>query len=336
MSRTHRAVATLGTAALCLSLAACANGGAGGNIAAVNGQAISRADFDHKLESSPAAKQVLNQMVQQSLIDQYARDKKIDISQADIDKKETETKAKFPPGQFEQILKNQGLTEQDVQQILRQQLVLEKAVAPQVHVSDADVKAYFDKNHATFDKPEQVRARHILVADLPKANEVLAKLKAGGSWDALAKQYSTDPASKDKGGELGFFGRGQMVPQFQDAAFGAKVGQIVGPIKSPFGYHIIQVEEKKPAQKATLASTQAQIRTQLTQQQEQQQYPIFLQQLRGAAKIDVYDDRYKDLFPPVTGVPPAASGAPAATAAPAPASAAPAPATAAPSPAATK
>jgi foldase protein PrsA len=327
MSRTHRVVAALGTAALCTSLAACSGGGSGGNVAAVNGQAITRADFDHKLESSPAAKQVLNQLVQQSLIDQYARDKKIDVSQADIDKKETETKAKFPPGQFEQIVKNQGLTEQDVQQILRQQLILEKAVAPQVHVSDADVKAYFDKNHAVFDKPAQVKARHILVADQAKANEVLAKLKAGGSWDALAKQYSTDPASKDKGGELGYFGRGQMVPQFQDAAFGAKVGQIVGPIKSPFGYHIIQVEDKKPAVKATLASTSDQIKQQLTQQQEQQQYPVFLQQLRGAAKIEVYDDRYKDLFPPVTAVP---SGAPAA------ASAAPAPATAAPAPAATK
>jgi len=331
MSRTHRVVAALGTAALCTSLAACSGGGSGGaNVAAVNGQAITRADFDHKLESSPAAKQILNQMVQQSLIDQYARDKKIDVSQADIDKKEAETRAKFPSGQFEQILKNQGLSEADVQQILRQQLILEKAVAPQVHVSDADIKAYFDKNHAVFDKPEQVKARHILVADLPKANEVLAKLKAGGSWDALAKQYSTDPASKDKGGELGYFGRGQMVPQFQDAAFGAKVGQIVGPIKSPFGYHIIEVEDKKPAVKASLASAHDQIKQQLTQQAEQQQYPIFLQQLRGAAKIDVYDDRYKDLFPPVTPVPPPASGAPAA------ASAAPAPATAAPSPAATK
>ena len=310
MSRTLRAAAAIGTAALCVSLAACSNGG-GGKIAAVNGQAISRADLDHKLESSQAAKQTLNQLVQASLIDQYARDKKVDISQTDIDKKETETKAKFPPGQFEQILKQQGLTEQDVQAILKQQLVLEKAVAPQVHVSDSDVKAYFDKNHTLFDKPDQVRARHILVADSNTANTVLAKLKSGGSWDALAKQYSTDPSSKDKGGELGFFGRGQMVAPFQEAAFTAKVGQIVGPVKSPFGYHIIQVEEKKPALKASFASTKDQIKQQLTQQQEQQQVPVFMQQLRSSAKIEVYDDRYKDLFPPP--VPAAASAAPAAS-----------------------
>ena len=269
-------------------------------------------------------------MVQQSLIDQYAKDKNVTVSQAEIDKQEADIKGKYPPGQFENILKQQGLTEQDVQNILRQQLVLKKAVGGQVHVADADVKAYFDKNHAQYDKPAQVKARHILVADAKTAQTVLAKLKAGGNWDALAKQYSTDPSSKDKGGELGYFGRGQMVPQFQDAAFGAKPGQIVGPVKSPFGYHVIQVEDKKPATKATYASVQQQIRDQLSSQQESQQIPAFLQQLRSNAKIDIYDDRYKDAFPPAAPAP-GASGAAPASGAPASAAASAAPA---PSPAA--
>jgi foldase protein PrsA len=318
-------VAALGTAALCVSLAACNNGG-GGNVAAVNGQGVSRADFDKKLESSPAAKQVLSQLVQQQLLDQYARDKKIDVTQAEIDKKKDETKARMQPGQFDQVVKSQGLTDADLNQIFKQQVVIEKAVGPQIHVTDSDIKAYFDKNRSLFDKPAQVRARHILLADQAKAKDVLAKLKAGGSWDALAKQYSTDPASKDKGGELGFFGRGQMVGPFQDAAFAAKVNQIVGPVKSPFGYHIIQVEEKKAAQPASLASAHDTIKTQLTSQQQGTVVPAFMQQLRSGAKIEIYDDRFKDLFPPVPGA--AASAAPA--------SAAPATPTAAPSPAPTK
>jgi foldase protein PrsA len=326
MPRTIRAVAAFGIAVLCVSLAAC-SGGSGGDVASVNGQKITRADFDHKLESSPAARQTLTQLVQQALIDQYARDKKVDVSQAEIDKKEKDIRAKYPAGQFEQLLKQQGLSEQDVQQILKQQTILEKAVAPQIHISDSDVKAYFDKNHAAYDKPEQVRARHILVPDLATANLALAKIKAGGDWIALAKQYSTDPSSKDKGGELGFFSRGQMVPAFQDAAFGAKVGQVVGPVKSPFGYHVIQVEEKKPATKATYASVQDQIRQQLTQQQQAQQVPIFLQTLRSTAKIDVYDDRYKDAFPTPLPSPAAPPAAPAT---------APSAAPAAPAPAATK
>lgn len=337
MSRTLRTAAALGVAALCVSLAACSSGG---NVATVNGQGISRADLDRKLESSSAAKQALTQMVQQTLIDQYARDKKVDVTPAEIAKRRDEIKAKYPPGQFDTLIKQQGYTEQDVQNIIKGSLVLEKAVAPQVHVSDADIKAYFDKNHAVFDKPEQVRARHILVADQNTANMVMAKLKGGAKFEDLAKQYSTDPSSKDKGGELGFFGRGQMVPQFQDAAFGAKAGQVVGPVKSPFGYHIIQVEEKKPATHASLASTHDQIKQTLTQQQLNQAEPVFVQQLRTNAKIEILDDRYKDAFPSPLPVPAAASPAAAAPASAAPASAAPAsaaptsaaPASAAPAP----
>ncbi|BDE07697.1 hypothetical protein WPS_29730 [Vulcanimicrobium alpinum] len=306
MSRTYRAVAGLGAIALSISLAACSGGSGGGDVASVNGQKISRGDFDRKLETGPQAKQVLNQMVQMALIDQYAKDKNVSATDDEITKKENEIKAKYPPGQFDQILKQQGLTEADVRQILRQQVIIDKAVGPNVKVTDADVKSYFEKNHAIYDKPEQVRARHILVADAATANTVLQKLKAGGSWDALAKQYSTDPSSKDKGGELGFFGKGQMVAPFQEAAFKAKVGQIVGPVKSPFGYHIIQVEEKKPAQTATFASTKDQIKAQLTQQQASQQYPVFLQGLRSTAKIEIYDDRFKDAVPPA----PAAAASP--------------------------
>jgi peptidyl-prolyl cis-trans isomerase C len=104
-----------------------------------------------------------------------------------------------------------------------------------------------------------------------------------------------------------------MVPQFQDAAFSAKVGTITAPVKSPFGYHIIQVEKKVPAQKATLASVHDQIKQQLTQQQEAQAIPAFLQQVRSTAKIDVYDDRFKDAFPPAVPAPAGAAPAPAAS-----------------------
>jgi foldase protein PrsA len=308
MSQVNRVVAGFATAALCVSLAACSSAGAtGGDVASVNGTKITRADFDKKL---------LTQLVQQALVDQYATDKKITVTDAEIAKKEDEIKAKYPPGQFDQILKQQGLTENDVHNILRQTVVIEKAVSPQITVSDADVKAYFDKNHALLDKPEQVRARHILVADLKTADEVEAKLKAGGDFAALAKQYSTDPSTKDKGGELGFFGKGQMVPSFQAAAFSSPVGTITAPVKSPFGYHIIQVEEKKPATKATLANAHDQIVAQLKQQQQSQQIPVFLQQLKSQAKIDVYDDNLKDAFPSPL---PAAAAAPNAGTAPAPA-----------------
>jgi foldase protein PrsA len=316
MSNLKRVIATLATGALCLSLAACANGGSGGDIASVNGQKLSRATYFEKLESTPPAKPTLAQMIQGALIDQYAKDNKIDASGAEIQKKEDDIKARMPAGQFDQIVAQQHYTPADLSAIFRQQIVMQKAVAPQVHVSETDIKAFFAKNHAMLDKKAQVRARHILLADLKTANEVEAKLKAGGKFDDLAKQYSTDPSNKDKGGELGWFGEGQMDPHFQAAAFSAAVGSITAPVKSPFGYHIINVEEKKPAVKATLANQHDVIRDQLKGQQETAQYPAFLAGLRQKAKIDIYDPKLADAMGPMPVVPPAGAS-PAAAPAPA-------------------
>ncbi len=324
MPHPSRALAVLATALLGITVGGCSSAsGASGDVASVNDQKISRADFDAKLEAGPQGKQVLQQLVQGALIDQYAKDNKISISDADVAKQEDDIKAKYPPGQFEQILKSQNLTENDVHNILRQKLVVEKGVGGSLHVSDADITAYLNKNHATLDTAAQVRAKHILVANLPTAQQVEQKLKSGGDFAALAKQYSTDPSSKDKGGELGFFGKGQMVPAFQQAAFSQPIGAVGAPVKSPFGYHIIVVEEKKPAQVATLENSRDKIKALLTQQQETQQIPAFLATLRSKANIQIYDSALKDALPPAGPAPAAgAAGAGGAAAPPAPNSAA--------------
>jgi foldase protein PrsA len=314
-----RALAALASALLGMTIAGCTGGSdGGGNVASVNSQNITRAQYDAELENGPQGKQILNKLVQTALIDQYAADNHVDISDADVQKREDEIKAKYPPGQFATILKSQNLTEADVAKILKQQLVIEKAVGADVKISDADVQAYLDKNHTTLDTGAQVRAKHILVADAGLAAQIEAKLKAGGDFAALAKQYSTDPSSKDKGGELGFFSKGQMVPAFQAAAFSQPIGAVGPVVKSPFGYHIIVVEEKKPAQIASMANSADKIRTLLKQQQQQQQIPKFLEGLRAKANITIYDDKLKDALPPIA--PPASTTT--TTAAPAPAAAA--------------
>jgi foldase protein PrsA len=307
------------------SLTACAGSG---QIVSVNGTNVSKAELDQRLEGSQAAKQLLQQIVQGDLIDQYAKANNIQISDADVAKKEDEIRSRYQPGQFEQILKQQGLTEDDVKRILRQQLVIEQAVGKDITITDAQEQAFWDKNHKMYDTPPQVQARHILVPDLKTAEIVEAKLKAGGNFAALAKQYSTDPASKDKGGELPLFAKGAMVKPFEDAAFSLPIGAISQPVKSPFGYHIIQVESRHGAETASFEATKPKIVDQLKQQQESQQIPIFLQGLRDKANIVVYDQRFSDVFPPPLPTPPAAPSA-AASAAEHPASAPPAPAPAA-------
>lgn len=310
MSKAQRI--TVGLAALLMgtSVAACSGGGA---IATVNGQPISRSTFDARLESSPMGRTVLQQLVQETLIEQYAKNNNINVTDAEVDARENQIKANFPTGSWDEMLKARGLTEADVRSALREQVVLDKALAKQVTITPAQIKQYFDKNRASFDKPEQVTARHILVPNLALATKVEAELKANPqNFAALAKQYSTDPGSKDKGGELGSFRRGQMVPAFDKVAFSAPIGQISAPVKSPFGYHIIQVESRTPGTKATLASATPQITDTLRQQAEAPLIQPFLQQLQQKATIQVNDPQFAGLFPPA--VPPAASAQPSPTA----------------------
>ncbi|HLX26196.1 MAG TPA: peptidylprolyl isomerase, partial [Candidatus Cybelea sp.] len=212
-----------------------------------------------------------------------------------------------------------GLSEADVRSALREQVILDKALAKDVTITPAQVKDYFNKNRASFDKPEQVTARHILVPSLPLANQIEAQLKAsdGKNFADLAKKYSTDPGTKDKGGELGAFRRGQMVPAFDKYAFSAPIGAISPPVKSPFGYHIIQVESRTPGQKASLASATPQIMDTLRQQQEAPLIQPFLQGLQQKATIVVNNPQFATLFatPPPLGAPSGAAGAAAPSAA---------------------
>ncbi len=313
MPNLSRAVAGLATLLLAAGLCACSGGGA---LATVNGQTISKSDFDTKLESSPAAISTLQQMVREILLQQYAQKNNITVSDADIAAREDQYKANFPPGQWDEMLKSRGLTEDDVHKLISDQIIIDKAVGKNVAISDAQIKAYFDKNHAAFDKPAQVDARHILVADLKTAQKVEADLKAGKDFAAEAKEYSIDPGSKDKGGELGEIRHGQMVPAFDAAVFSLPVNVISAPVKSPFGYHIIQVESRTPGQKATLANTKDKIADLLRQQQEAPLIQPFLADLQTKANIQISDPRFQAAFPSPEPTPPPAQAAPPAGAAP--------------------
>ncbi len=124
-----------------------------------------------------------------------------------------------------------------------------------VQISEQELKQFYDKNAERFSRPEQVQARHILLKldgkneeDVKKqADDLVRQLRAGADFAALAKQYSEDPGSRDRGGDLGLFGRGRNVPEFENAAFSQEPNAIGDPVKTQFGYHIIQVVSKQPA-----------------------------------------------------------------------------------------
>lgn len=112
-------------------------------------------------------------------------------------------------------------------------------------ITDAEVKKFYDEKVASAASGEEIKASHILVATEDKAKEILELLGRGSEFAELAKQYSTDPGSKDSGGSLGYFTKGRMVPAFEAAAFQLKVGEVSLPVKSQFGWHIIRVDDRR-------------------------------------------------------------------------------------------
>lgn len=145
-----------------------------------------------------------------------------------------------------------------------------------VQVPESKLKEYYDQNKEKFGRPEQVHARHILLktgegkddaAVLKQAQDLVAKIRGGAKFEDVAKEYSEDPGSKENGGDLGFFGRGQMVPEFEKAAFELQPNQISDPVKTQFGYHIIQSLGKQPAFQPEFALVKDQIYRELSEPQ---------------------------------------------------------------------
>ena len=151
---------------------------------------------------------------------------------------------------------------------------IEEAIASRA----SELETLFEAQRARFESPEEVRARHILVRAsqtatdeesaeaMARAEEILARLKGGEDFDSVARETTDDSASKESGGDLGFFRRGQMVPEFEEAAFAATTGELVGPVRSNFGLHIIRVEEHKDAVNQTLEDVRETLARELLQQ----------------------------------------------------------------------
>ncbi len=160
--------------------------------------------------------------------------------------------------------------------------------------SQQEIQAYYNQHQQEYQLPEQARARHILIQVLAsadaktdaaakaKADDVLKQLKAGGKWDELAKKYSDDPGSKESGGELGFAQRGRMVPEFDKAIFSQPINEI-DIVKSQYGYHIVQVEERSAAHTQSLADVLPTIQATLSREKVSKAEDGYAKQLAAEA-----------------------------------------------------
>lgn len=145
---------------------------------------------------------------------------------------------------FDSFIAQQGYNEESYTKYLKLNLLQEEALIENVEATEEEIQAKYDAQKT------EVNARHILVEDEATANEVKQKLEAGGDFAELAKEYSTEPQAKTSGGDLGWFGKGQMVPEFEEAAFALEPGVISDPVQTSFGFHIIEVIEKREIEKS--------------------------------------------------------------------------------------
>lgn len=148
-------------------------------------------------------------------------------------------------------------------------------------VSEEEMKEYYEANGAQYQKGATVSAKHILVDSEEKCNEILAVITNGEkTFEEAAAEFSKCPSSQ-RGGDLGAFGKGQMVPEFEKAAFEAEIGQVVGPVQTQFGYHLIKVEAKNEAQVAAFDEVKESIKRQLVQQKQNQIYTATVDELKA-------------------------------------------------------
>lgn len=177
------------------------------------------------------------------------------------------------------------MTVDDLKKQMPLQVKLRKILEPQVTVTDDEIKEYYDTNKATFSEEEQVRASHILVETKEEADAILKQLKEGADFATLAKEKSSDTGSKDNGGDLDFFKRGDMVAEFSDVAFKLKVGETSDAVKSDYGYHIIKVTDHKDAKDYTLEEKKDEIRKTLVSQKVSTLSSTWLSETTEKAKI---------------------------------------------------
>ncbi len=290
-------------------------------VAEINGVVITQEQFDKELnihldrvsrqgrqvsddQLAALKKDILEGLIERELLSQESQKAGIKIKDQTIDEQLAAIKKRFPSeAEFKTALSKMNLTEDEVKAQIARGLaireLIEQQITSKIVITDAETRAYYDGNPQMFKQPEQVKASHILVkvdagaAEAQKAEarkkieNVQQKLKDGGDFAELAKEYSEGP-SKAKGGDLGYFRRGQMVGPFENAAYAMKTNEVSDIVETRFGYHIIKVYGKKPEQTLAYADVKGKLSQRMQQEKVEKEANQYINQLKKNAKIEKY------------------------------------------------
>ena len=277
-------------------------------LATVNGVPITAAQFKDRLKfldlgyvniSSTGANggeakvELLSQVIEEEMYNQEAAKLGIKVSDAEVDQAVKRAESDYQAGGFEAALRQGGLTLEEYRAEIYRKKTAEKLIESQaysgVKVSTDEARRYYDRHRKDFKRPEMARARQIVVDDPKVAASLLAELKKGADFAALARARSFSPDSAS-GGDLGYFSRGQMPPEFERVVFKMKPGQTSGVVKTPYGYHIFRVEAVRKASDPTFDEVQLDVRKLLAQQAGEDSFAKWQDALKARSKIEVNFD----------------------------------------------
>jgi peptidyl-prolyl cis-trans isomerase C len=303
--RTAAAIAA-GLAALlatgCRSGDAGREGAAPPPVAVVNGEPISRAALERELQQlriggeGSGATEVLRQsvldgLVSRTLLLQQARARGIAVGPEQVDRAFLALRSEYPGTAFDDMLAQERLSVAELRTRLSEQLIVERLfqqeVFPRVQVPDEDVAAWYEAHAAELDEPERVHARQIVVPTREEAARLRDEVRRKpGSFAAVASRASIAPEAK-RGGDLGWFGKGQGMPEVFDACFKLSPGAISDVVPSPFGFHVFQVVERKPAARPSLEQARPSIASRLLRERRARAQEDYVAALRSQARIQI-------------------------------------------------
>jgi len=262
--------------------------------------------FQQQQSDTALWRQALDWIVSIRLLAQEARKQNIKVEKREVDAAYNSIKRRFPTEQqFLAALKDADLTVDQFATNLRREIMVQKLLDKEVgsrieDVSEQEARDYYDKHGDEFMLNEQIRVHHILfkVSETAestrvkhveeKARRILARIRNGEDFEELARQYSEDPSAL-KGGDLGFFSKGDMIKNFEDAAFALKTGEVSDLVRTPLGFHIIRLDQRKSSQKAPYEEVKINIKLKLKQQRSNQLLNQYVETLKAAADIKIRD-----------------------------------------------
>ena len=249
-----------------------------------------RAGFQPEPEASSEVKTAfLNRLIERKMMLRAAQRKRIKIRLRELNNRIAALRAEYGKD-VKEALREQGVDYEkwkaDLWENIMIETLIEREVDRRVTVSDAAVKRYYNAHRNEFEKPEQARARQIVVTTESEAQNIIEILEEGNvKFSALAKEKSIAPESK-KGGDLGYFARGEMPVEF-NIVFDLKPGETSGVVKSPYGFHVFKLVDKRPAGKRSLQAVYSEIKDALYEEKREQRYRRWLKQLRSSTKFEV-------------------------------------------------